>query len=344
MKKRNVFLAVVKLLFCCLIILMHWNIPSTRSEYMFEGGYLFVDFFFILQGFFLVKDWNKEDSFLASKQYLVNRLYRFFPVVFSAGLIMLILQFFKCVNTYDVVKLILQFILQISFISQFFPMMQLGAGGIFWFLSATVIAGTLLVCICKAVGKRIIFILPVISAVLFNAIYTRVGSMDVWYTTVISGTVGDSLLRATADICVGIVAKEIADSIKTVRLAEHIVFILRIMNVAFVILMVYLSIYCAHSKMDFYGIFIFAVIIIVANIVGALKNSFIVVYLDKICMPMYVFQVVCIMIASNFVEPSWLSGMGLLFLDFVLSSFWILIEPKVDKHIFCKNCKVKNGF
>lgn len=39
-KNRNGFLAVVKILFSVSIVLMHWNIPSDFSQYMFEGGVL----------------------------------------------------------------------------------------------------------------------------------------------------------------------------------------------------------------------------------------------------------------------------------------------------------------
>lgn len=38
--RRNGAISGIKLLFCMIIIMMHYNIPSEFGEYMFEGGVL----------------------------------------------------------------------------------------------------------------------------------------------------------------------------------------------------------------------------------------------------------------------------------------------------------------
>ena len=49
-KNRNGFLAVVKILFSVSIVLMHWNIPSDFSQYMFEGGTYMLTFSLFFKG------------------------------------------------------------------------------------------------------------------------------------------------------------------------------------------------------------------------------------------------------------------------------------------------------
>lgn len=55
-KNRNSKYAIVKLLFVCLIIIMHCNIYNKNGNVFLEGAYLFCDFFFIFSGYFLSKN------------------------------------------------------------------------------------------------------------------------------------------------------------------------------------------------------------------------------------------------------------------------------------------------
>lgn len=102
----------------------------------------------------MIRNWEQKDVApcdMASK-YLMNRLERFLPAVMTAALLMLIVQIFACEGPGDAVMRIIEFFVQISFISQLVPFMTLGAGGVFWFLSASVIirnqtAGALCTCL-----------------------------------------------------------------------------------------------------------------------------------------------------------------------------------------------------
>lgn len=83
--KKNGFISIIKFIYCIIIILMHWGIPSKFSEQcvFLEGGYIFVDFFFVLQGFYLIKQWGTEqNAYEVAFSYILSRLRRFFPGVF----------------------------------------------------------------------------------------------------------------------------------------------------------------------------------------------------------------------------------------------------------------------
>ena len=132
MKKKNGMISVIK--FCLIIIIiMHYSIPFSIGNYMFAGGYIYVDFFFILQGFYLIRDQDSDISaFDSAKKYFVDRLKRFFPCVFFASILMLVMQVLVNINNNRIVaKSILAFGAQISFVLQLFDFMTLDVGGIF---------------------------------------------------------------------------------------------------------------------------------------------------------------------------------------------------------------------
>ena len=332
MNKRNGFLSIVKLLFCNLIILMHWNIPSAISENIFGGGYLYVDFFFILQGFYLIRNWEQKDVApcdMASK-YLMNRLERFLPAVMTAALLMLIVQIFACEGPGDAVMRIIEFFVQISFISQLVPFMTLGAGGVFWFLSASVIIGTLVVFVCQSCGKKIVMILPFIASMLYNYIYTATGNLNVWWQMFFDGTVRASLVRAAAGILMGVLSKEVALKIKQLQLKVWIRLMLRLISIFMVLSTVYVIMYHPHSKYDFYMIIIFASIIIIADVFWMGESNYITDFLDKMCMPMYIFQVFCILMLSRFMLSDSTSAVLLIVVDFTAGLIWVILSPKLS--------------
>lgn len=94
--KRNGTVSIVKFVFCLVIILMHYSIPAKvgQSERLFEGGYIYVDFFFILQGFYLIKrsvDIENRQSCDAIA-YIKGRIRRFFPCVTCMAILLFLLQ------------------------------------------------------------------------------------------------------------------------------------------------------------------------------------------------------------------------------------------------------------
>lgn len=38
MKKKNGIVSIIKFIYCIIIIVMHFGLPSTYGEYLFEGG------------------------------------------------------------------------------------------------------------------------------------------------------------------------------------------------------------------------------------------------------------------------------------------------------------------
>lgn len=334
MKKKNGFISAVKFLFCLIIIFMHISIPSDFSpsdfsKYMFEGGYLYVDFFFILQGFFLIRNWNKEDVFEASEKYLAGRLKRFFPAVLFAAVIMFVLQVVECNGLRDVCKLGLEFLLQISFISQLPTFMSIGLGGILWFLSAGVVVGTIVLMICKSTGKKIIVLLPLIVSVLYNHIYAVQGNLDIWHISVFGACVNASLERAAAGILLGVIARYVSKKVNELEFRKWFIYFSRVCSLIAVSGTVYMVIYHPHTNADFYEVLVFALILILAENFWSGYSCKLTDYMDKLCMPMFIFQVSCIKIVMTFLEINWGSAVLAVLLDLLLSLVWVFKLQKV---------------
>lgn len=296
----------------------------------FGGGYIFVDFFFVLQGFYLIKQWGTEqNAYEVAFSYILSRLRRFFPGVFFSAVLMLLLQMFSCSNGKHLVNLVIAFLAQISFVSQLFSFLQLGAGGIFWFLSASVIVGTILVFICTLLGKKFIIIAPFFVAIFYNDIYQSFGNMDVWWQLVLGETVKVSLERAAAGIMLGIVVRYISLYIKQICFRQHILVMLKIVTVILSIIPILFAVITPYSVADFYLVVLFALIMLLAdNLFDGIDCEF-TNYLDELCMPMYIFQVLSFMIVSKFCSPNYISALIVLLIDYILSALWVNRLSKV---------------
>lgn len=65
-KQRNTYIDFLRVLFCIFICLYHWN------KGHFGGGYLGVDFFFILSGFYMMQGFENNREELAKKDIYLN--------------------------------------------------------------------------------------------------------------------------------------------------------------------------------------------------------------------------------------------------------------------------------
>ena len=76
---RNVYIEINRIIFTFFIILMHgeYLIRDIASERVFRGGYIGVEFFFVVSGYFLARSIEKGE--IKTKQYLQSRLKRLYP-------------------------------------------------------------------------------------------------------------------------------------------------------------------------------------------------------------------------------------------------------------------------
>ena len=147
--KHSTNISLLKLVFVLCIVMMHYFVPWHVNSYFMKGAYIYVEFFFLLQGFFLDDVLRKLSPNNAEKQYVVTRLRRFFPIVTVQAFILLILELmFFCGTFKECLFNVVGTMYQISFVSVILTKNMLN-NATMWFLSAYIIGGTIAIYIIK---------------------------------------------------------------------------------------------------------------------------------------------------------------------------------------------------
>jgi len=98
-KERNIYIDFLKLYMSVIIILYHYNYFKLgwTNPYLFRGGYLCVDVFFMISGFYFIKSFDKKES--RGSIYILKeigkRMKRLYPQYFIALLLSVIIRFFE---------------------------------------------------------------------------------------------------------------------------------------------------------------------------------------------------------------------------------------------------------
>lgn len=190
-----------------IIVLLSWH-----GQYGYvEKGYLVVEFFFILSGYFLM------DSFIRSPdrnalQYTISRVKKTYLEYLIAAVI--------CFLFYGVAKSIVNGSFEPDIIYKFLTeALLLQESGVFqggfnsplWYYSVLIIGGYFLYFIVSRLKFGTEFIIPLLC--LFSFVYIKFitggGGLENWST---HGAIYVPLLRGTADIGVGIITRGVVQS------------------------------------------------------------------------------------------------------------------------------------
>lgn len=242
---------------------------------------------------------------------------------------MFVIQVVSCGGVKEISRLCVEITMQITFVSQLFAFVSLGKGGIFWFLSASLIGGTLVIFICSLMGKKFLILAPLMMAIFYNNIYSICGNTDTWYDLVLGGTVKSSIERAVAGIILGIISKYISYQLRKLNFRRWVIIFGKIVTMLMVIAAICITIYIPHSVIDFYVLFLFALILIFADNVYSGKNCMITDFMNELCMPMYIYQVFCMLVVEKCTESSYFFGILVVVLDLVISVIWIKCLSKI---------------
>ena len=85
--KRNIPIEFFRFLFICVICLWHFS----NVAMFVKHGYIAVEFFFILSGFYLYKNYRQDpekDTF----EYVLNRFKKLFPPFFISFVLLVLLD------------------------------------------------------------------------------------------------------------------------------------------------------------------------------------------------------------------------------------------------------------
>lgn len=323
MKKRNWIIAVEKMIFSVCIICMHCNVPFRNNSFMI-GAYIFVDFFFIIQGYYLYfRPIKVEEPMDEIYFYVKDRLKRFFPCV------MVGVFFYSVVYVYIGYSIDVTYIVgsltELTFTSMLFPFYCMNMGTL-WFVSASIIAGaTVLGLLCKFKEKILVFI-PFITILIYNKLFVSFGSLDVWMQT-IDGIILAGFFRAFSGILSGVLCGYISRKLKDsyIKKCRWIIYIFTSGITAFCI---YLASHYFHCY-DLFYIILFLVFVVVANLEEFTTNNWLISRIDEIVMPMYIFQMPIILLMQKIMGNRFRTMLLTILLDIVISSVWCWGQNKI---------------
>ncbi len=221
---RNVVIDLFRVVFALVVVLHHY-FPQRYC------GYLAVDFFFVVSGFFLIKSFKKYDDSNRphNLRFCFHKLMAFLPYLIvaeiAAAIIFAGIQVSKDGNWDTAMGLAWSQLRNILCLS----MLNIYEGDVTWYLSAMIIATALLYpCLCKFKEQFSKFVAPVIGFAILLAILIGTGRTN-FVDELIFGFICKGLLLGISNMCLGIFAYEIVEYLKryesnqTVRIASTVI-------------------------------------------------------------------------------------------------------------------------
>ncbi|MGN0130878.1 MAG: acyltransferase family protein [Lachnospiraceae bacterium] len=296
MSRRNTLLELWRFFFCMAVLAFHFFI-RTELDY-FHAGYLGVEFFFLVSGYFIGSYYDKyqkgQSLLLRLKSvvsYALSRLKRLYPFYLLALVLMLGVQ--TLIHRYHLSDI---FIIVKNCIAEFFLLqwspwgneVLISAG---WFVPAVFWGGLFFVLLLALTGKTGGYILsPLISFLIYRYYFNLIGKIDVIFSY-------HSVLRGIAGIGFGIFVYFICGHLRTlIGKLPHNTVIAGACSVFASILFLCLFVYTNfghRSKWDFliialYGIGLVLLMAGSLNLPEPADKTFL--FLGKLTYPIYVFQ------------------------------------------------------
>ncbi len=220
--KRNTIIDIMRFAFAVLIMLLHSDLLGPVDVFAFKGGYIAVDFFFILSGFYAfqyVENLERTTKVEApAKETLLYIKHKYVPIYFAAAAALAFDLVAMCIVT----KYSVGFFFERLVITIFESMLLHSIVGIdgfrlssLWYLSSLLIALTIIVYLSlkyKDLFKHIlIYVFPVFIYGFFFKTYGTICRFEQSYFFIIN----EGVLRAVAGVCMGGIAYQISGKMRT---------------------------------------------------------------------------------------------------------------------------------
>lgn len=261
---RNNILDFYRIVFTFIICLHHFQ--GILNKKIIATGYIGVEFFFILSGFFLYKSFKKNNNDSAFR-YTIKRLKRLYPEYILAFIFCFILQMVQSGKEKSI-ECIFKAISEVLLI-QNIGIFQGGFNYPLWYLSVLIFAGYIVYALLKKDETVFIKILsPLIILFTFTLLSSSKKGLENW------GTVYGiylPLLRGIADMCIGVLISKFIDTQYFKNIEKYKV-IFRIAEVFTYVCLFYIIIF--QNKFEMYSILFIPMIIFIANNKNSLSNKF----------------------------------------------------------------------
>jgi peptidoglycan/LPS O-acetylase OafA/YrhL len=228
-KQQVIRLDAVKFFLSLCIVIYHYNYFNLNwsSNYLFKGGYLAVDIFFIITGFLFYNSINKKNHEIKIKDFILRKTKKLYSqYIFALILIFVYSVFIKVISeSYSILsflKYCIHFISEAIFIQEWgIPKLSSDINGVTWYISAMILDMILLLLILKISNYKynfIIFCFISISIYIFfiitrNNIHVHGDRYAVFITS--------GVLRGLAGISMGCICNMISKIIKNKKIFSN---------------------------------------------------------------------------------------------------------------------------
>ena len=226
-KNRNGSIEFLRFVFACVVIVFHAGI----SAFPMRGGYLGVEFFFILSGVFLGKklsakyeDYKNEPialTLIESRKYLFKRICSIYPqFVISSGIGLVVYLIAQKPSGKQAVIKVLSSFGDLLFL-QNFGIKTPSLTGVVWYLSAMFFALWLIYPIVRRNYELVAkYLAPVVSMLIIGFLLNTFGSLEV-PNSYAFGFLNTGFLRAVAMILLGIFVNEVSVNLGNLKLSKR---------------------------------------------------------------------------------------------------------------------------
>lgn len=198
--RRNNSVEFFRFIFMVVICMWHFNML-----HIFNHGYLAVDFFFILSGYFLYDSYCRESAQTVIT-FLKNKIRRFFPEFFVMLLITFLMKSPNHISQLNTFEQNLRWIISLIPDSLFVfstGVFQQGIINPTWYLSVLIFGGGWIYAMLKYDRKLCLSIIfPILIISFFSYINAHGNNLEMWRTKDLK--VFLPLLRGMSEMCIGI--------------------------------------------------------------------------------------------------------------------------------------------
>ena len=293
MTKRNYLLELWRFFFCIAVLGFHFFSKLDMSP--FHAGYLGVEFFFVVAGYFVGAYYVKKmqgqslvQRIKAMGAYGISRIKRLYPYYFLALLLMLAVKLFTKEYGLAQIPTVLKNCYAEFLMLQWTPIgneVLISAG---WFVPSVFFAGLLYVSLFALCKKWTGYVLaPVCVLGIYGYYFRLIGKIDVIFSY-------HSVLRGIAGVGLGVFVFFLCDKLRGLVKGNFLYSKIAVIftSILFLSVFVYTN-FGRRSKWDYLIIAVYGVgvlLLMAADVKGNEKVERIVGFLGKSTYPIYVFQ------------------------------------------------------
>ena len=350
-EKRNGIISLWKFLFAIVIAFFHGSqfYPELKNPF-FPKGYIVVEFFFIVSGFFyasnvLKKRYNKKTIGTDTIKFIFRKIISFFPYIVIAYIFSLLVQSYY--SNWGIGKILNSFwnLTMLKFFG-FGDVIMLGQ---LWYIAHMLLVMFVLYpFLVKYKDNFIKLVSPIIVIISLGFLYKTYGTIN-HLDKLFYGLIPTGVIRALAEINIGMIIFIIYKKISRLNFTKAFTILASITSESLLIIILLVTLFISNIKkyeLIILLMFSISLIIITSNKNIELKflsNKFI-YYLEKLSLPIYLNHTIFIVILDYSPIFEKMSSISKSILTVIITIVFSTIEIQIINYLKRKNIinKIKN--